>query len=588
MKSRKVHKSSHHNHKSTPRLTTSGRKTGLGGSGHLIALGLVHGLLFALAFPPLEWWPLAFVALFPLGILARIATSTRSALAVTFLTQLAMWLWINRWITQVTPLGYIALSVWMSVWPVVVVWGLRRLSANARTARWPATLTLPVLWVAMDFARGEVIMGGYPWFSLGSPLINWPAVSQFADLFGIYGCSFVAALSAGLLIDWHRSRSIVQRRPWRRTAAVTAIMIAIVGYGHWRLNQTQPLTVGPRLLAIQTNLPQSNKIGWTVEAQARDVPGFMDLTRRALEGSSQRPDLIVWPETMLPSIGFEPDSMRTLNGFGDAFAHLLRWPREIEALSRQLGIPLLVGTEAWLGTSSVPTDDGRIRLTREYEYNSAYLIQGQPPYQRYDKVVLTPFGERMPLISNWEWLERKLLALGAPGMSFNLDQAEEPYLLTLRKDESTIALATPICFEDTVSWLCRTMAYQEGKKRIDLFVSMSNDGWFGWSEADRRQHVQMARWRCIENRVPMVRSVNTGLSVHLDSCGRIVGAVGSGRFGNAGLEGCLEASVNLDRRVTVFDRGGWLWPWLVLIVCVALLAVASFPKSKDQTHEAAK
>jgi len=549
-----------------------------GGVARLTALGLAHGLLFALAFPPLEWWPLAFVALVPLALLARSASSTRSAVVVTFLTQLLMWLWINRWITQVTPLGYAALSVWMSLWPCPVVWGLRRTVSRPFTSRWAWTLVLPLLWVAMDFARGDLVMGGYPWYCLGGPLINWPAISQLADVLGIYGCAFVAAMTAGLVVDWWVLRSANAPKPWRSTLAVSAVLVSSVAYGHWRSSQTGPLRPGPTLLAVQTNLPQSNKIGWTVEAQAQDIPGFIELTRRALAATSPRPDLIVWPETMMPSIGFESESLRTLDSFGDAFVHLSVWPREIEALSRELGIPILVGTEAWLGTSTTPMDDGRIRLTRDREYNSAYLVQGQPPYQRYDKVVLTPFGERMPLISNWEWLERNLLALGAPGMSFNLDEADEPQVLTLRTGSSPVPLATPICFEDTVSWLCRTMAYQGGRKRVDAFVSMSNDGWFGWSAADRRQHVQMARWRCIENRVPMVRCVNTGLSVHLDSCGRVVAAVGSGRYGEAEIAGWLKADVNLDDRTSVFSKAGWLWPWLVLILGLGLLGSTFFPR----------
>ena len=65
------------------------------------------------------------------------------------------------------------------------------------------------------------------------------------------------------------------------------------------------------------------------------------------------------------------------------------------------------------------------------------------------------------------------------------------------------------------------MAYADGGKRADLFVNISNDGWFGDSKADRILHAQSGRFRCIENRLPMVRCVNTGASVHVDSCGRL-------------------------------------------------------------------
>jgi apolipoprotein N-acyltransferase len=114
---------------------------------------------------------------------------------------------------------------------------------------------------------------------------------------------------------------------------------------------------------------------------------------------------------------------------------------------------------------------------------------------------------------------------------------------------------------------------------------MSNDGWFGWSEADRRQHVQMARWRCIENRVPMLRCVNTGLSVHLDSCGRVVATVGNGRYGEAAREGWIEAAMNLDDRSTVFSTMGWLWPWIVMALGIGVLGSTFFSKkNKGEQH----
>src|SRR4029079_14531212 len=43
------------------------------------------------------------------------------------------------------------------------------------------------------------------------------------------------------------------------------LLIANVGYGQWRLHQTATLAPGPRILAIQTNLPQDNKIGWSID-----------------------------------------------------------------------------------------------------------------------------------------------------------------------------------------------------------------------------------------------------------------------------------------------------------------------------------
>jgi apolipoprotein N-acyltransferase len=270
---------------------------------------------------------------------------------------------------------------------------------------------------------------------------------------------------------------------------------------------------------------------------------------------------------MVPSLGFEADTRDDLSVFGPRFEHLIRWPAEVVALSQELDTPMLVGSEAWIETSIVrdADDPTRARLDRRFTYNSAYLIQGET-FQRYDKSFLTPFGETMPYISNWTWLETKLLALGAPGMSFELDSNPEIRLLKLAWGEppATSSIATPICFEDTVARLCRRMLHGGGIKRADLFVNMSNDGWFGASEGDRKLHAQIARFRCIENRVPMVRSVNTGMSVAIDSAGRLVAAAGGPGYGVARQESWVLAEIRLDSRRTLYSRVGDVWPWTCL------------------------
>ena len=126
---------------------------------------------------------------------------------------------------------------------------------------------------------------------------------------------------------------------------------------------------------------------------------------------------------------------------------------------------------------------------------------------------LTPFGETMPYISSWPWLEEKMLAVGAEGMSFNLDASRAINRLTLGwtprsdgtqassllKPQASLILATPICFEDTVARVCRKMIYSGRRKTADIFVNLSNDGWFSSFDARRKQHAQIARFRCIDD-----------------------------------------------------------------------------------------
>jgi apolipoprotein N-acyltransferase len=201
----------------------------------------------------------------------------------------------------------------------------------------------------------------------------------------------------------------------------------------------------------------------------------------------------------------------------------------------------------------------------------------------------------MPYISNWKWLERKLLALGARGMKFELSANPDIKLLELRSDQSaqsaapqasslepqaSYVLATPICFEDTVPALCRRMVYENGSKRADVLVNLSNDGWFADHDSIRHLHAQIARFRCIENRVPMVRVVNTGTSISIDSAGRVIGVIGPGRYGEARQPGSLLAATTLDSRHSIFGRVGDLFGVICLFATLAMLVATLFRRTQ--------
>ena len=78
-------------------------------------------------------------------------------------------------------------------------------------------------------------------------------------------------------------------------------------------------------------------------------------------------------------------------------------------------------------------------------------------------------------------------------------------------------VAPLICFEDTIGELTRQFVL----RGADFFANVTNDGWFLRS-AGSRQHLANAIFRCVENRRPMVRAANTGISGIVDPYGRVV------------------------------------------------------------------
>jgi len=534
-----------------------------------VVFAVAHAAIFYAAFAPLNLWWLAFVAPAPLAWLALHARSMRRAAAVVFAVQVVLWLVMNAWMRHVTALGLPALALYLSLYGVLFVCIVRAASRHPRFDRVPMSLLLPLVWTGLEVLRGDVVFHGYPWFLLAQSAGEAVVLVQSADLLGAYLVSFIVAAVSGAIIDlmrWHAG-FLPLRRALAFASLALALLVADVAYGLVRIGEPAGATDGPTVLLVQTNLPQDNKIGWTFEDQIRDLGAFIEMTRAA-HAAHPDVDLIAWPETMVPGFGLEDDTRATLTAAG--LATHRQMADAVLALSRELDTPLLVGAIASRGLT-FEADGEYLRPRRDRIYNSAYLIANGAIQHRYDKVHLTPFGETMPYISAWPWLEQRLLALGAAGMSFELDAADEPRLLELPAPDGPIGIATPICFEDTVARVCRAMVH-DGGKRGDLFINLSNDGWFGASDATRWRHGQAARLRCVENRVPMLRCVNTGPTMAFDSAGRLTAVAGAGEGnGDPALReaSALVVTPRLDPRTTLYGRIGDVWAWF----CVAAVLV---------------
>lgn len=529
---------------------------------------LLSVLCWWVAFPPLGAWPLVLLSAWALVRAAVGARSTSVLLVATWVLFMLVWLWIQRWTGAVSVAGYPVLAAYMACSVCLMAWLIRRFAHDRFFGRWPMACTAPVVVVAVECLRGLVIFEGYPWYHFGHPLIDAPLLVQVADITGSWWASILVASVAGAVYDtWSR--------PGRSLAGgwfAIGLLLITVCYGAWRLGE-EPLTPGPRIVGIQTDLPQDNKVGWNWSAQQEDVPRFIEMTMQA---TGEDVDLVVWPETMVPGLGFDPGTRDVILDAGGGFDYLAHWPAALRSLSRSLELPMLVGSPTWLDTEVVE-EDGVRRMEAGRRYNSAVLVEPSGAVERYDKVALTPFGEFMPYVEHWPWLEERLLALGASGMSFNLLRGEHVGPLELRLDDgSTIGLATPICFEDTVAPLCRQLVYPDGTKQASLMVNISNDGWFGSDAAARTTHALVARFRCIENRVPLLRVVNTGQTALFDSCGRPVVLLPMFEAG------WLPVVPELDGRSTIYGTlfgdsvaGG------LLLLCVLNLLWTVLPRIKE-------
>lgn len=406
------------------------------------------------------------------------------------------WLFVLSWVKDVTAAGYPAAIAYSALWPAIFACLLRWLVQQPPVRRLPLSLVAAVTWTGLEYLRAEVILDAWPFHMAGHSQWGGP-YTMLASIGGVWLVGMLVVSGGGLLGSALRCRG-----PWSTWEfALPLLLIILALWTPLPVPLTdQPLTV----LAVQTNLPQDNKIGWPLERQAEDVSSFIALTETAL--ASEEPDLVAWPETMVPGLGFEPDTLTLLNDIGPRADAWVRWPRALIAAATRSGVPWLVGSPTWTG---VRVQDGL--LMPEHRFNSAVLIEPGGELSRADKIFLTPFGETMPYVRSWPWLESLVMDFGASGMQFDLEAAEQPTLLTLDTfDGAMWRLAVPICFEDAVPSVARRQCVRDGRTVADAIINLTNDGWFGSSDAGRRTHAVAAAWRAVEIGRPLLRVANTG------------------------------------------------------------------------------
>lgn len=509
-------------------------------------------LLSTLAFAPFYQFYLGWIALVPWLLVAGGAKRIFGAFlwgwvsGVLFYAANLWWLWTASTSGMVVLVLYLALYWGLAA---ALVRGLRLVPVGtplmAESAWGPPArvLTIAAVWVVCEWLRCYAVPG-LAWMPLGNSQTPWLAMCQVADLGGPWVISFwvmaINALAATAWAEGWKARGIKQAG-----ALVATIVVGVAGYGAWRLATTDPQ---PGLVAtvIQSNIPHLPGGARSVsDEEATDQ--FLRLTREALV--SGETDLVVLPEAALPPIN---DETRLELARAPIGPFLEATYQELRDLAASHGATIVAGASAVLDWQN----DGTARVGTRI-CNSAFLIPPDrgAPLSRYDKTCLVPFSEQAPFRNGPEWL-RSL------GMLIAAERAAQPLHAGSPNQVSTFTLSAqggndvrvvaPICLENIdprfIAQLVGTG--KSGEKRADVIVNLSNDGWFGLQE--RHQHHQAVPLRCIENRTPMVRASNTGISAIFDSTGKTFATVEAGREGHA------TARLSLDDRVTLYTQfGDW-------------------------------
>ena len=459
------------------------------------ALAVASGLAMGLAFPKFDYGLLAWVALVPL-FYAIEGESMRRVFRWAYLQGFASYIVSLYWIPiplhdfADVPMQYaifpmLALAGIVAINTAVAIWAGEFI---ARRTRIPSVITMPVAWTAIEWFR-TYVPASFPWNLLGYAAYKNLELIQFAEFTGVYGVSALIVFFNAVVYV------VISRRGGYRLqtvslSALTAMMIAFVAFGAWRINNVKnaPTSGNFKVAMVQGNIPQSLK--WDPKFLPQSYGVYQTET---VDAASRGADLIVWPEASAAFL-FQPDDQYPAGLAGDA-----QYRTALLTLARNIRKPILFGAPA------LARADGHLGF-----YNRAYLVSADGNGEvdaHYDKIELVPFGEYVPARAILGFFVNKIVN----GFG-DLVPGREQTLFDFRGTK----LGILICYESIFPDLTR----REVNAGADVLVNITNDAWYGESSAPY-QVLAMAALRSVETKVPMVRVANTGFSALIEPSGRI-------------------------------------------------------------------
>lgn len=550
-------------------------------------MGIFSALLLLLAHPMLEWagipsgpfhdwFPLAFVAMVPLFIVFLTQGWGRSFLALAFFVAVFYGLYVG-WVSRFSPFALPGVIVGVFLFYAVALVLFRLIHR-----RWPEVswLTLVLVFTALEYGRSLGYLR-FPYGSLAYTQSLFLPFIQMADLGGYLLVSLVLYLFNALIADFlvnfvlADNRALFLRLPrdrfLNRFSFLGLLLLLSLGYGVFRLWGPAPKeTARAKVALVQPwfdfNLP------WNQENKALVFDKLTVQTRKALLAS---PDLVVWPESAIFAY-YEP---WLAAGYGDAvafreffgkvgaenpatyfFTGTLDARREIQSMPQ-----VQTNTAAKGQKTSMLGRGGKVVY-----YNAAILVGPEGGVvDRYQKHLLVPFAEWFP----WGDLFPSIAKLLRDALASEFTPGTTQQVFQHPK----MRLAPLICYEDCFAQFCRDFI----NRGAQVLVVITNDAWSFTRTAQQVHHV-FSIFRAIENRRPVVRSANAGVTAIIDTRGRTTHR----------LEDFTEDALVGE---VIVSEGGTLWSWVgdrwmfALLGLMLVLLVSGFfrPQLEKLRHRLA-
>ena len=450
--------------------------------------------LYALAYPPMPLGPAALLILVPWFIVLN-RFNRGQAMFATFwsgmLYNTINYYWIyNVMHVETAPSGLILFGLFLliaffSAYNTLAGFVYTLAKDAPVKIRTVLLILFPVFYAGLEMTRtyGDF---AFPWSHLGYVFGNSLELLQMLPYIGIFGYTIlVIASNQAVAQTLCKVQDIKKAIPVLAVPLSIFVVLLIQGSIVLSKTEAQPFynadaEGNPSIALVQPSIAQGAK--WSKERFDRIVDKTLGMVNDSIK---EHADLIVLAETAIPD-------------------HIRRQPGVIERLHEvadHKNAQLLVGALDY-------RRNPRGSIRKFDVYNASFLFSpGVPSFpERYIKKHLVPFSERIPFDEIF------------PILNY-VDLGEGDFVAGKETPVYQPSLWTPyICYDAIFGDLVRE-AIRSGSR---LMVNITNDGWFGRSTAPY-QHLNLIRYRAIENGMPVARLANSGVSAFIDQYGHYDG-----------------------------------------------------------------
>ncbi len=499
-----------------------------------ILLCVLSGILLAFSFPNfinqdvfVYSFFIIWLAFIPVFIILYEEKNLKTIFFCGFLSGFVFYLLSLYWLCYVRPMGifaYVAcivlslyLSLFFGISLVISLYIKQKFSIDY-------LFSVPVIFTIFEYIR-EWLFTGFPLQTPAQSQIYFLPFIKVIKITGVAGANFFIYFVNVLLTTFiFRKKTSFKKIETIGLAVILLIFVICVFISNIK---SKPVNKELKITILQPDINQ-DVTEWTMDFRENTLKTIKEMI---LKLKKERPDIIVWPETGYPGV---------LNYEQWRAKEISTW---------------LKGTWHIIGSDKIEISKNN---ERNY-FNTAFIIDDKGNIAgEYSKYHLVPFGEYAPLQNVFPFIKKVIRRYGYTG--FTPGNKIEPVIY---KD---LRIGTLICYDSLFPEISREFV----RKGASILVHLSYETWYGKTPATA-QIFQNTVLRAIENEVPLVRCVASGISGFVDHNGKIYSK--TRLFTRQTLT--EKVIYNGETNITFYTKYGDWFVFFILIILIVIIILSS-------------